>query len=105
VGRATAREIARLQELTVLGVGFASITGALDLTIPGGRAMACMLAVFAEFEREILRDRVRNGIAQARRNGKSCGLPATARRHTEEVKSLLEQGVSKRAIAERLGIS
>jgi putative DNA-invertase from lambdoid prophage Rac len=50
-------------------VGFASITEALDLTTPGGWAMDGMLAVFAEFEREILRDPVRAGIAQARRNG------------------------------------
>jgi DNA invertase Pin-like site-specific DNA recombinase len=53
-----------------LGVGFASIGKALDLTTPGGRAMVGMLAVFAEFERDILRDRVRAGIAQARKDGR-----------------------------------
>ena len=42
-----------------MGVGFASINEALDLTTPAGRAMVGMLAVFAEFEREILRNRVR----------------------------------------------
>jgi len=104
-GRSLIDLIATLQELTALGVGFASITEALDLMTPGGRAMAGMLAVFAEFEREILRDRVRSGIAQARRNGKPHGRPPTARRHVAEVKSLLDQGLSKRAIAKRLGIS
>ena len=52
-----------LRELTELGVGFVSLTEALDLTTPTGRAMAGMLAVFAEFEREVLRERARAGIA------------------------------------------
>jgi putative DNA-invertase from lambdoid prophage Rac len=104
-GRSLLDLIGSLQELTALGVGFASITEALDLTTPGGRAMAGMLAVFAEFEREILRDRVRSGIAQARQNGKPHGRPPTARRHAAEAKDLLQHGISKRAIAKRLGIS
>jgi putative DNA-invertase from lambdoid prophage Rac len=104
-GRSLLDLINSLKELTALGVGFASITEALDLTTPGGRAMAGMLAVFAEFEREILRDRVRSGIAQARQSGKPHGRPATARQHATEAKRLLQQGVSKRAIAKRLGIS
>jgi len=51
--------LATLQELEHLGVGFVSLTEALDLTMPAGRAMAALLAVFAEFEREALRERVR----------------------------------------------
>lgn len=45
-----------LHKLQHLGVGFVSLTEALDLTTPAGRAMAGLLAVFAEFEREILRE-------------------------------------------------
>ena len=59
-GRSLVDLIATLQELTALRVGFVS----LDLTTPS-RAFAGMLAVFAEFERDILRDRVKAGIAQA----------------------------------------
>ena len=59
-----------LQELTALDVGFVSLSEALDLTTPSGRALAGMLAVFAEFERDILRDRVKAGIDQARKDGK-----------------------------------
>ena len=59
--------IGSLQELNELGVGFVSLSEALDLTTASGRALAGMLAVFAEFERDILRDRVKAGIAQARR--------------------------------------
>jgi hypothetical protein len=52
-GRSVADLLATLQELDHLGVGFVSLTEALDLTTPAGRAMAALLAVFAEFEREI----------------------------------------------------
>ena len=58
-GRSMADLVTTLQELRDLGVGFVSLTEALDLTTPSGRAMAGLLAVFAEFEREILQDRVR----------------------------------------------
>jgi hypothetical protein len=62
-GRSVADLLATLQELEHLGVGFISLTEALDLTTPTGRAMAGLLAVFAQFEREILRERVRAGLA------------------------------------------
>jgi DNA invertase Pin-like site-specific DNA recombinase len=55
-GRSVTDLLATLQELEHLGVGFVSLTEALDLTTPAGRAMAGLLAVFAEFEREILRE-------------------------------------------------
>src|SRR5450759_881354 len=77
-GRSMADLLATLQELQHLGVGFVSLTEAVDLTTPAGRAMVALLAVFAEFEREILRERVRAGLAHARRNGKRLGRPITA---------------------------
>lgn len=58
-GRSVADLVSTLQELQHLGVGFVSLTAALDLTTPAGRATAGLLAVFAEFERELLRERVR----------------------------------------------
>jgi DNA invertase Pin-like site-specific DNA recombinase len=74
-GRSVADLVSTLQELQHLGVGFVSLTEALDLTTPAGRAMAGLLAVFAEFEREILRERVCAGLAHARLNGKRLGRP------------------------------
>ncbi len=56
-GRSVSDLIGTLRELTDIGVGFVSLTEALDLTTPAGRAMTGMLAVFAEFERDILRER------------------------------------------------
>ena len=77
-GRSVTDLLATLQELDHLGVGFVSLTEALDLTTPAGRAMAGLLAIFAEFEREILRERTRAGLAHARQNGKRLGRPMTA---------------------------
>ena len=104
-GRSLVDLVTTLQELTALQVGFISLSEALDLTTPSGRALAGMLAVFAEFERDILRDRVRAGIAQARKEGRPHGRPQTIAKHSTEVKRLSQEGVSKREIARRIGIS
>ncbi|HXM42377.1 MAG TPA: recombinase family protein [Bryobacteraceae bacterium] len=103
-GRSVADLLATLQELNHLGVGFVSLTEALDLTTPAGRAMAALLAVFAEFEREILRERVRAGLAHARRNGQKLGRPTTAATKAGEVRTLHRAGISKAEIARRLQI-
>jgi len=81
-GRSVTDLLATLQELSHLGVGFVSLTEALDLTTPAVRAMAGLLAIFAEFEREVLRERTRAGLVQARQNGKRLGRPETAARHS-----------------------
>src|SRR5579863_3931641 len=93
-GRSVTDLLATLQELEHVGVGFVSLTEALDLTTPAGRAMAGLLAIFAEFEREILRERTRAGLAHARQNGKRLGRPATAAAHAAEVGKLYRAGVS-----------
>jgi DNA invertase Pin-like site-specific DNA recombinase len=103
-GRSVADLLATLQELEHLGVGFVSLNEALDLTTPTGRAMAGLLAVFAEFEREILRERVRAGLSQARHNGTKLGRPATAARQAPEIRKLHRAGVSQAEIARRLQI-
>jgi putative DNA-invertase from lambdoid prophage Rac len=103
-GRSVADLLATLQELEHLGVGFVSLTEALDLTTPAGRAMAALLAVFAEFEREILRERVRAGLAHARQNGKRLGRPVTAGLQADKARKLYLAGVSKAEIARRLQI-
>src|SRR5664280_1882094 len=103
-GRSVTDLLATLQELEHLGVGFVSLTEALDLTTPAGRAMAGLLAIFAEFEREILRERTRAGLAHARQNGKKLGRPITAGLHTTQVRKLHRVGISKSEIARRLQI-
>ena len=104
-GRSMADLVTTLQELRDLDVGFVSLTEALDLTTPSGRAMAGLLAVFAEFEREILRERVRAGLAHARENGTRLGRPPTAASNAKQIHRLFRSGVSKAAIARQLQIS
>lgn len=103
-GRSVADLVVTLRELTELKVGFVSLSEALDLTTPSGRAMAGMLAVFAEFEREILRERVKAGITRARQEGRPHGRPRTAALQAAEVRRLAAEQVSKSEIARRLGI-
>ena len=88
-GRSVADRLATLPELPQLGVGFVSLTEALDLTTPMGRAMAGLLAVFAEFERE---------------NGKRLGRPPLEDQKAVEARKLFRQGTSKSEIARRLNI-
>src|SRR5260370_42032470 len=87
-GRSRADLILTLKELTELGIGFVSLTEAFYMTTPTGRALAGMLAVFAEVEREILRERVKAGIAQARSKGKTLGRPVSAANKAVEVRAL-----------------
>jgi len=103
-GRSVTDLLATMQELEHLGVGFVSLTEALDLTTPAGRAMAGLLAVFAAFEREVLGERVRAALAHARQNGKRLGRPATATLHADRVRKLRRSGLSKSEIARRLNI-
>ena len=103
-GRSVADLLHTLNEVNELGVGFISITEALDLTTASGRAMAGLLAVFAEFEREILRERVKAGIAHARSQGKPHGRPASASLLTDQIKVLHANGLSKSEIARKLDI-
>jgi DNA invertase Pin-like site-specific DNA recombinase len=103
-GRSVTDLLATLQELDNLDVGFVSLTEALDLTTPAGRAMAGLLAIFSEFEREVLRERTRAGLAHARANGKRLGRPATAAVHAAEIRKLRRAGLSKSEIAHRVRV-
>ena len=103
-GRSLADLVVTLKELSELGVGFVSLTEALDLTTPTGRAMAGLLSVFAEFEHEILRERIRAGIVEARRKGARFGRPITAAKKAGQIRKLHSAGITKAEIARRLDI-
>lgn len=104
-GRSLPDLVVSLKELAELGVGFLSLTEALDMTTPTGRAMAGLLAVFAEFERDILRERVKAGIAQSRSKGKPHGRPATTRTKKRKAQQLWAEGKNKSQISRELGMS
>ena len=103
-GRSLVDLVVTLKELAELGVAFLSLTEALDLTTPTGRAMAGLLSVFAAFEHEILRERIRAGIAEARLQGKHLGRPVTIGKKAGQIRKLHRAGVSKAEIARRLEI-
>jgi putative DNA-invertase from lambdoid prophage Rac len=103
-GRSLADLFVTLKELAELGVAFVSLTEALDLTTPAGRAMAGLLSVFAAFEHEILRERIQAGIAEARLQGKHLGRPVTVGKKAAQIRKLHRTGVSKAEIARRLRI-
>jgi putative DNA-invertase from lambdoid prophage Rac len=103
-GRSLVDLVVTLKELTELGVAFVSLTEALDLTTPTGRAMAGLLSVFAAFEHEILRERIRAGIAEARLQGRHLGRPVTVGKKAIQIRKLYRAGVSKAEIARRLDI-
>jgi len=102
-GRSVTDLLATLQELDIWAC-FVSLTEALDLTTPAGRAMAGLLAILAEFEREILRERTKAGLAHARENGKRLGRPATVAIHASEIWRVHRAGINKSEIARRLEV-
>jgi putative DNA-invertase from lambdoid prophage Rac len=103
-GRSLIDLVVTLKELAELGVSFVSLTEALDLTTPTGRAMAGLLSVFAEFEHEILRERIRAGIAEARLTGRHLRRPLTVGKMAGQIRKLHRAGLSKAEIARRLDI-
>jgi DNA invertase Pin-like site-specific DNA recombinase len=78
---------------------------AIDTATPIGRLMFGMLGSVAQFEREIMLDRQRDGIAAAKAAGKYRGRQPTALAKASNVNALNAQGVAKAEIARRLGIS
>jgi len=103
-GRSLVDLMTTLHELTVLGVGFVSLTEALDLTTPARRAFASFLAVFAEFERDVIRERITAGVTDARKRGRAHGRPRATANDTAQMRTWVQQGLSQAAIAQLLGL-
>lgn len=92
-----------LEEFRALQVDFLSFKEAVDTSTPAGRALFAMIAMMAEFERELIRERVNAGVAKARRDGKTLGRPKR-RFNLEFAKKLRGEGLSIRQVAERLEV-
>lgn len=76
----------------------------LDTRTPTGKLMLTLLGAVAEFERSLMLERQREGIAKAASEGKYKGRAPTARAKADEVKALKGEGIGASAIAEKLGI-
>ena len=77
---------------------------ALDTSTPSGKAMFGMLGVFAEFERSIIQERVKAGLARARAKGTTLGRPKADMVIEERIRELAAQGMGKVKIAGTLGV-
>jgi DNA invertase Pin-like site-specific DNA recombinase len=77
----------------------------LDTSTPTGRLMLNMIGSIAQFERELMLERQRDGIAAAKLKGKYKGRAPTARAKADEVRKLAAAGLTRDAIATRVGIS
>lgn len=93
--------IARLEKK---GVGLRIINLNLDSTTATGRLMLNLMVSVAQFEREMMLERQREGIAKAKREGKYRGRKPTARAKADEVRTLLAAGMSATKVAEELRI-
>ncbi len=91
-------------ELKALGIDLVVLDQAIDTTTSAGRAMFGMLAVFAEFERDLIRERVIAGLRRAKALGKRIGRPPT-QVGRDQILALREVGLSYRVIGRRLRIS
>ena len=107
MSRSTVHLLLLLDELHKREIGFISVTQGIDTTTPIGRLIFGQLALFAEFEREQIRERTRAGMAAARKSGKHLGRPfkltgaqvAEASRHLETGKQTIG------AVAKGYGVS
>ncbi len=103
-GRSLKHLVSALGEFEALGVAFVSLRDAFDLTTPAGRLMFNMVASFAEFERDLIRERVKAGIANRRAKGFRVGRKPVSI-DSAKLQSLRSEGRTIREIATSLGCS
>jgi DNA invertase Pin-like site-specific DNA recombinase len=94
-----------LSELHSLGIDLFLHQQGIDTTTPAGKAMFQMMGVFAEFERSMIRERVRAGLKRAVDEGKQLGRPPIAPELEACIRDALRARESMRKIAARLGVS
>jgi DNA invertase Pin-like site-specific DNA recombinase len=104
-GRSVQEFVDRVLALDRAGVRFIAVTQGIDTDqgSPAGKLLMHILAAIAEFERDLIRERVKAGVAEAKRKGKHCGRPKKVFRRDEAV-NLRRKGMSWRKIAEVLGV-
>ena len=94
-----------VEELEAKNVGLRILNLGLDTTNATGKLMLNVLGSVAQFEREMMLERQREGIRKAKEEGKYRGRKPTARLKAQEAQRLLAQGMTKRDIAKEIGVS
>jgi DNA invertase Pin-like site-specific DNA recombinase len=103
-GRSLRHLVNALADLESLGISFVSLKDNLDLSTPSGRLMFQIIGAMAEFERELIRERVKAGMKNAKAKGTRIGRPRVSV-DAAQVARLRSSGASLREIAARLGVS
>ena len=105
LGRSLQHLLKLLDELTSFGVGFTSLRDpGIDTTTASGRLLLQLLGSFAEYERNLIRERVIAGVRRARANGVHCGRPRVEL-DLRPARALLNEGRAVREVASILGVS
>ena len=105
LGRSLQHLTTLLSDIESKGINLYLHQQGLDTTTPSGKAMFQMMGVFAEFEKEMIRNRVCAGLDRARKQGKRLGRPTVPPIKVRKVKQLREEQLSVRKIAHRTGLS
>ncbi|WP_270725879.1 recombinase family protein [Shimia sp. Alg240-R146] len=93
-----------VEQMETKGVSLRILDMGVDTSTPAGRLTLNMFGSIAQFEREVMLERQREGIAKAKAEGKYKGRKATAQAKAEEVRELAAGGMKALVIAEKLGI-
>ena len=103
--RSTIDLISTLQSLNSWGCSLVAMNGlSLDLSTPQGKLMATMLGAISEFERDLIRERVKSGMAAAKVKGQKFGRPPIKPEQITLIHSLRAQGLSYSQIAKQSGV-
>jgi len=98
--------IGTIEDMQSSNTCFVSITEGLDLTNAAGRVIVHILGAFAQFERELIQERTKLGLARVRAQGQILGRPKVISQEIrDKVLEMAQNGISKRKIAISLGIS
>ena len=106
LGRSLPHLLETVEQLDVDGVGFRSLTEAIDTTTSGGKLIYSIFGALAEFERNLIRERTNLGLAVARAQGRLGGRPpAMSGTQIKQAKRMRTGGMSLTDIREVLGVS
>lgn len=105
LGRSLQHLVGLLEELHAAGVDLYLHQQGLDTATPAGRAMFQAMGVFAEFERAMIRERVKSGLEQAKAQGKQLGRRRIPAAEESRIRELRDQGVGIQRIAKQVADS
>ncbi len=104
LGRSLKDLISFLEDLDSAGVDLFLHQQALDTTTPSGKAMFQMMSVFSEFERSMISERVKAGLARTKANGTRLGRPMTSPQTEAQILKLRSKGMGMIKIGKELGV-